>query len=68
VGDKIYGPDPLIFVRFCTDTLTAEDWQRLRLPRQALHSMELEFCHPVTDQPLRFEAPMPVDMAALVKS
>ena len=66
VGDKIYGPDPMIFVRFCTDAITAEDWRRLRMTRQALHSMELEFTHPATDQPLRFEAPMPADMAVLV--
>jgi len=67
VGDKIYGPDPMIFVRFCTDAITAEDWRRLRMPRQALHSMELEFIHPTTNQPLRFEAPLPADMAALMK-
>lgn len=67
VGDKIYGPDPMIFVRFCTDAMTAEDWRRLRMPRQALHSMELEFIHPSTNQVLRFEAPLPADMNALVE-
>ena len=67
VGDKIYGPDPMIFVRFCTDAITAEDWCRLRMPRQALHSMELEFIHPTTNQTLRFEAPVPPDMAALME-
>lgn len=67
VGDKIYGPDPLIFVRFCTDAMTAEDWQRLRLPRQALHSMELEFTHPATNQLMHFEAPLPGDMRGLVE-
>lgn len=66
VGDKIYGPDPMIFVRFCTDTTTEEDWRRLRLPRQALHSMELEFIHPSTNQLLHFEAPLPADMNALL--
>ena len=68
VGDKIYGPDPMIFVRFCTDMATEEDWRRLRLPRQALHSMELEFSHPITGQPLRFEAPLPADMREIVES
>lgn len=68
VGDKMYGPDPLIFVRFCTDAMTEEDWRRLRLPRQALHSLELEFVHPTTRQPLRFEAPMPEDMRRLLES
>jgi len=68
VGDKIYGLDPMIFVRFCTDTITEEDWCRLRMPRQALHSTELEFIHPATNQSLHFEAPMPADMAELVKA
>ncbi len=68
VGDKIYGPDPMIFVRFCTDATTEEDWRRLRMNRQALHSMELEFSHPVTHQLLHFETPMPGDMASLLKA
>lgn len=68
VGDKMYGPDPRIFVRFCTDAMTEEDWRRLRLPRQALHSMELEFTHPATRQPLHFQAPMPEDMRGLLDS
>ena len=68
VGDKIYGPDPLIFVRFCTDLATEEDWRRLRLPRQALHSMELEFTHPATNQVMHFEAPLPADMRELVEA
>ncbi len=66
VGDKIYGLDPMIFVRFCTDALTEADWANLRMPRQALHSFELEFCHPTTNQLLHFEAPLPRDMAALL--
>jgi 23S rRNA pseudouridine1911/1915/1917 synthase len=67
VGDKIYGPDPMIFVRFCTDAMTSEDWRRLRISRQALHSMELEFSHPTTKQALHFEAPLPADMAGLIQ-
>lgn len=34
--------------------------------RQALHAATLGFVHPVTGEALRFEAPLPVDMAALV--
>ncbi len=33
------------------------------LPRQALHASELEFAHPVTGAPLRFEAPLPEDLS-----
>ena len=32
------------------------------MPRQALHAWKLAFLHPVTHEPLRFEAPLPADM------
>jgi 23S rRNA pseudouridine1911/1915/1917 synthase len=35
-------------------------------PRQALHAKLLAFSHPVRGEIMRFEAPMPADMAALV--
>ena len=35
-------------------------------PRQALHAKLLAFTHPVSGEMMRFEAPMPADMAALV--
>jgi len=63
VGDPDYGqafrtkanrlPEPL-------RTLTKN------FPRQALHAKLLAFSHPVTGATMRFEAPMPADMAALV--
>ena len=66
VGDKVYGVDPLMFVRFCDGTLSPGDWRRLRLARQALHAAELEFTHPSTGQVLQFQSPVPPDMAALM--
>lgn len=36
-------------------------------PRQALHARLLEFRHPHTQMMMRFEAPMPADMAALLE-
>jgi len=38
----------------------------LEFPRQALHAHRLAFRHPLTGQPLSFEAPLPVDMQGLV--
>lgn len=38
----------------------------LAFPRQALHAFRLDFEHPVTGQTLRFETPLPADMAELV--
>ncbi len=37
-------------------------------PRQALHAATLGFVHPVTGESLRFEAPLPQDMAGLIAS
>lgn len=38
--------------------------EALTLTRQALHAARLSFEHPVTAAPLRFEAPLPDDLAA----
>jgi len=53
VGERryVYGPDELRPIDF---------------PRQALHAFRLAFLHPASGAPLRFEAPMPSDIAALV--
>ncbi|MBH1986037.1 MAG: RluA family pseudouridine synthase [Burkholderiales bacterium] len=37
--------------------------QALGLTRQALHAARLGFAHPITAEPLQFEAPLPPDMA-----
>jgi 23S rRNA pseudouridine1911/1915/1917 synthase len=36
-------------------------------PRQALHAWRLGFAHPADGRPLQFEAPIPDDMAALIR-
>jgi 23S rRNA pseudouridine1911/1915/1917 synthase len=53
VGEQryVYGPDELRPVDF---------------PRQALHAFRLAFLHPASGAPLRFEAAIPSDIAALV--
>lgn len=38
----------------------------MAFPRQALHAATLGFTHPATGAELRFESPLPADMAALV--
>ena len=66
VGDKLYGHDPALFVRFCRDELTDDDRTRLRLDRQALHAASLHIQHPRTRRLLELEAPFPDDMAHLL--
>ena len=41
VGDKIYGPDEQLYLRFVDAGWTPDLEQRLRLPRHALHSAKL---------------------------
>ena len=65
VGDKMYGVDPSLFLRFIEDRLSLEDRQRLRLPRQALHAAEIRLRHPATGRRLHVAAPLPADMASL---
>ncbi len=58
LGDPVYGAgQPAQIVR---DQIAAAD-----LARQALHAAVLGFVHPVTGATLRFETPLPADMAAL---
>ena len=59
LGDPVYGSGaPHRDVQAILDELGFE--------RQALHAAVLGFVHPVTGEKLRFKAPLPADMAALV--
>jgi 23S rRNA pseudouridine1911/1915/1917 synthase len=67
VGDKMYGPDEGYFDRFSKRCLEAEAWERLRLPRHALHATHLSFPHPEGGRPVSFEAPLPGDLIAFLE-
>ena len=43
VGDKIYGPDELIYLRFVTGTMTAADHSALVVEHHALHARAMAF-------------------------
>jgi 23S rRNA pseudouridine1911/1915/1917 synthase len=80
VGDKLYGPSEEIFLRLAEsggspppagmfdDLITPHERSQLRLWRQALHASELVVPHPVSGELLRFESPLPADIAALLES
>jgi 23S rRNA pseudouridine1911/1915/1917 synthase len=58
LGDPVYGAGaPAAPVRAAI--------QEIGFARQALHATVLGFVHPVTGELLRFETPLPPDMAAL---
>lgn len=58
LGDPVYGSGP-------PATPVREAVVAAGLKRQALHAAVLGFIHPVTGQALRFESPLPADMAQL---
>jgi 23S rRNA-/tRNA-specific pseudouridylate synthase len=66
VGDKLYGGDPAVFLRFCQGRLSDADRQALRLPRQALHAAELTFRHPQTGQCATYRAELPTDLREFI--
>ncbi len=60
VGDKIYGPDPSLFLKFVDSGWTTELAQRLLLPRQALHCAAVDLSS--AGLPQVFKAPLPEDL------
>ena len=65
-GDKLYGVDELMFLRQSRDELTSDDWQKLLIKRQALHSAHLELIHPESGELMKFDAPLPPELTELV--
>jgi len=63
IGDKIYGPDPNLYLKFIAEGWTEEHQRVLGLPRHALHAHELRF--PWNGKELIFTAPLPEDMREL---
>ena len=63
VGDKIYGLDPSLFLRFIGDGLTAADKQGLLLTHQALHAWRLTLRTPHTGEELTLETEPPAEFA-----
>lgn len=68
IGHPVIG-DPEYGAAFKTKANRLPDGLRtqvLAFERQALHAYMLGFTHPATQEPMRFEAPPPADMQALI--
>jgi 23S rRNA pseudouridine1911/1915/1917 synthase len=61
VGDKLYGPDPELMLRFIAEGFTEQLARELLLDRHALHAYEVEF--PSVFPGTIFRAPWPPDLA-----
>ena len=59
LGDKLYGPDATIFLRFTEDVMTDSDRAALVLPTQALHAWRLRFRLPGTGEEIRCQCRAP---------
>lgn len=66
VGDKLYGPDPSLMIRFMREGMSPELLEQLVLDRQALHCTQVEF---ETENGVEiFSAPAPEDLAVFVRT
>ena len=63
IGDQTYGGRRKLAVKALGETAVAA---AQGFPRQALHAATLGFTHPMTGEEMRFEAPLPADMVALI--
>ncbi len=64
IGDPLYGKQRAL--KAVGPCAAEADEAARAFPRQALHAAVLGFVHPITEQALRFEAPLPQDMQALL--
>lgn len=68
VGDKIYGVDEDMFLRFIETGLDDTMLGRLLLPRHALHASSIAFAHPRTGQEISIQSPLASDIRDLFDS
>lgn len=59
IGDPLYGHCPKKSQNYWPESL-------IRFPHQALHAKKLRLVHPVTADPMAFEAPYPQDFSSLL--
>ena len=66
LGDPVYGRQMGLTALGSGEAHAAALAAVKAMDRQALHAAVLGFVHPVTEETLRFEAPVPPDMAGLI--
>lgn len=63
MGDKLYGIDDTMYLRFIKEGYSREIAERLGFHRTALHSHRLIFYHPYTQKKVLIKARIPADMS-----
>lgn len=67
VGDKLYGPDPNVFLDYIAQGPTEEIIGRAGARRHLLHASSVSLVHPVTQAPLVINCPLPRDMTTAME-
>jgi 23S rRNA pseudouridine1911/1915/1917 synthase len=68
VSDRLYAGHSQLTLGDVTAELNRDTAEQTLICRQALHAYRLEFRHPVTDQPIVCEAPLPTDMQRTIEA
>jgi 23S rRNA pseudouridine1911/1915/1917 synthase len=68
IGDPVYGRHRGIKSYGSGGPFITATTRARKMERQCLHASVLGFVHPVTGETVRFEAPLPADMAKLVEA
>jgi 23S rRNA pseudouridine955/2504/2580 synthase len=63
IGDKLYGIDDTIYLRFIERKLENIDIEKLLINHQALHARKIQFIHPYTDNILNIETEIPKEIS-----
>ncbi len=67
LGDKLYGPNDLIYLKNRDNLISEQEWRQLVLPRQALHAYQLSFYHPNLQDVMNISAPIPAMFDKITK-
>jgi 23S rRNA pseudouridine1911/1915/1917 synthase len=69
IGDPFYGPQPNAVRSALKNAGYADSVgdAAVNFPRQALHAAAISFIHPISEEGMGFEAPLPADISKLLK-
>lgn len=67
LGDKLYGIDETMYLRFIEEGYSPEITERLGFHRTALHSHRLVFYHPFAQKKVTIRAAIPLDMSEFIQ-
>lgn len=68
VGDRLYGVDDKLYIKFIEGRESNADLERLRLNRTSLHCARLVFANPFQDGSIDISSELPADMQTLIHS